>query len=142
MYLFLSLMLSYLNSGGERIEDHTADRKNYDNLIEFLEHKDPAPHLPLPFSLFYNKELPKGRDFLRFCKFGTMQVVLLHQQHFSFWKNSSDIMAASRTPIDVELRVPYSHCLLHLCTVLSDPPSHYFDGYSSRPPWPVSRGRL
>ena len=71
-------MLSYLNSyDGEGIEDHVADRTNYDDLIDYLENKDPAPHLPLPFSLFYNKELPKGRDFLRFCKFGTMQVLPL-----------------------------------------------------------------
>ena len=80
LYLFLSLMLSYLNSdGGDGIEDVSADRSKYDDLIDYLEHKDPPPHLPLPFSLFYNKELPKGRDFLRFCKFGTMQVLSSYQ---------------------------------------------------------------
>ena len=68
-------MLSYLNSGSEEAlgieESETSD---YSNLILHLTNKEPAPRLPFPFSFFYSEELPKGEEFLRFCKFGTMQV--------------------------------------------------------------------
>ena len=77
LYLFLSLMLSYLNSPSEEEEDFEEDGRNEDNgLIDYLETKETPPRLPLPFSLFYPHDLPKGRDFLRFCKFGTLQVVV------------------------------------------------------------------
>lgn len=68
-------MLSYLNSGSEEAsaveESETSD---YSNLILHLRNKEPAPRLPFPFSFFYSEELPKGEEFLRFCKFGTLQV--------------------------------------------------------------------
>ena len=59
---------------------------NYD-LILYLETKEPAPRLLFPFSLCYPRDLPKGKEFLRFCKFGMLQV--------------------SKTP-------GYSHNLIHL----------------------------
>lgn len=73
LYLFLSLMLSYLNfDGDEEVGDQITDR---DDLTFYLENKEPPPRLPFPFSVVYSGELPKGEKFLRFCKFGTLQVI-------------------------------------------------------------------
>ena len=66
-------MLSFLNSA-ETQEEGEGGQICEDNLIEYLETKEPPPRLPIPFSLLYPGDLPKGRDFLRFCKFGTLQV--------------------------------------------------------------------
>ena len=75
LYLFLSLMLSFLNSPeGEEGDFEDVERNEDYELIEYLETKEVPPRLPAPFSLFYPYDLPKGRDFLRFCKFGTLQV--------------------------------------------------------------------
>lgn len=66
-------MLSYLNfDGDEEVGDPTNDR---DDLICYLENKEPPPRLPFPFSVVFSGELPKGEKFLRFCKFGTLQVI-------------------------------------------------------------------
>eukprot|EP01038_Epipyxis_sp_PR26KG_P015502 gene15502-20921_t len=65
LYLFLSLMLSYLNC-------HEDD---YD-VIAYLETK-PNIEWPYPFNYCCNQSIPKGRQFLRFCKFGTLQYCVI-----------------------------------------------------------------
>lgn len=71
-------MLSYLNSPRDGEEDFVEDGRNEDyELIEYLETAEIPPRLPLPFSWFFPHDLPRGRDFLRFCKFGTLQVLVL-----------------------------------------------------------------
>lgn len=61
LYLFLSLMLSYLG----------CEEDDYAIVTYLTKKKD----LKLPFPLYYfcRGELPKGRNFLRYCKFGTLQ---------------------------------------------------------------------
>ena len=92
LYVFLSLMLSYLNCDQEYDEQERRgidtlldtglvidgiDRpgmSGYQHLVAYLESKQPAPRLPFPFSVVvYSGELPRGNDFLKFCKFGTLQ---------------------------------------------------------------------
>jgi len=73
LYLFLSLMLSYLNCDGEEGYENGGEINDYYKLIIYLETKQPPPRLPFPFSIFYKGDLPKGKEFLKFCKFGTLQ---------------------------------------------------------------------
>jgi hypothetical protein len=49
---------------------------NEQDLIEYLE-SQPAQRLPFPFYYCFPGDVPHGRDFLRYCKFGTLQVLLI-----------------------------------------------------------------
>ena len=50
----------------------------YQYLCSYLEAKQPPPRLPFPFSfLIYSGDLPRGDDFLKFCKFGTLQYCVI-----------------------------------------------------------------
>jgi hypothetical protein len=77
LYLFLSLMLSYLKCDGEDDRDDGGEDNDYYKLIVYLETKQPPPRLPFPFSIFYKGDLPKGKEFLKFCKFGTLQYCIV-----------------------------------------------------------------
>ena len=69
LYLFLSLMLAYLNS----------DEDDYE-VIVYLETK-----LPYTSHKQYNKgSLSKGKAFLRYCKFGVLQVTLFRIYAFGW----------------------------------------------------------
>jgi uncharacterized membrane protein YgcG len=63
LYLFLSLMLSYLGC-----EDESGEYE----LACYLE-KQPPAQAPCPFNYLCPGDLPRGRAFLRYCKFGTLQ---------------------------------------------------------------------
>jgi len=63
LYLFLSLMLSYLGCEDEECEYR---------LVTYLE-KLPTVKRSCPFNWICGDEEPKGREFLRYCKFGTLQ---------------------------------------------------------------------
>ena len=56
-------MLSYLN-----VED---DERS---IVQYLTGEAPL-YLPEPFNYCFPGELPEGKEFLRYCKFGTMQVI-------------------------------------------------------------------
>ncbi len=64
LYLFLSLMLSYLEC-----------EINDTEVVAYLE-SQPPQYLPCPFNYCFPGEIPRGREFLRYCKFGTLQVSL------------------------------------------------------------------
>ena len=91
LYIFLSLMLSYLNADLEydtvaamdspatdlglglgHMGNHTG-ASGYQQLAEYLERKRPPPRLPFPFSALPCGDLPKGAKFLQWCKVGTLQ---------------------------------------------------------------------
>lgn len=63
LYLFLSLMLSYLEC-----------EINDTEVVAYLE-SQPPQYLPCPFNYCFPGEIPRGREFLRYCKFGTLQVI-------------------------------------------------------------------
>lgn len=62
LYLFLALMLAYLDCD----DDEYA-------VVTYLE-TGPSLYLPSPFYWCFPAELPRGKGFLRYCKFGTLQV--------------------------------------------------------------------
>ncbi len=65
LYLFLALLVAYLGDGDER------------KVVELLE-RQPRVHHVLPFKLCLGGgEVPHGAEFLKFCKFGTMQYIVL-----------------------------------------------------------------
>jgi hypothetical protein len=64
LYLFLSLMLSYLEC-----------ELNDEEVVQYLESQPPQTH-PSPFNWCCPGNIPRGREFLRYCKFGTLQVSL------------------------------------------------------------------
>lgn len=55
-------MLSYLD----------AEEDEY-SIVQYLEENAPF-YLPEPFNYCFPTELPRGKAFLRYCKFGTLQV--------------------------------------------------------------------
>lgn len=66
LYLFLSLLLAYL--GATEDDEYTVST--------FLE-TGPKLYLPYPFKIVFPLELPRGKQFLRLCKFGTMQYCVI-----------------------------------------------------------------
>eukprot|EP00947_MAST-08B_sp_MAST-8B-sp1_P000412 g412.t1 len=64
LWLFLALMVSYLSNGDELA------------LHERMEQLPPVPHAP-PVSCCYKRPVPLDAEFLRWCKRGTMQFVVL-----------------------------------------------------------------
>jgi hypothetical protein len=58
-------MLSYLD----------ADEDEY-SIVQYLEKNGPFYH-PFPFSFCCPTELPRGKAFLKYCKFGTIQYCLI-----------------------------------------------------------------
>jgi len=64
LYLFLALCIAYIGKGND---------------YEVLKYCDlPLDmHHPLPIRWFIPEPVPRGEDFLRFCKFGTLQYSLL-----------------------------------------------------------------
>ena len=65
LYLFLALLMSYLGDGDDKV------------IVEHLNKCPPTNHM-LPFSLCHSeKEVPQGAKFIKFCKFGAMQYIVL-----------------------------------------------------------------
>ncbi|EWM23927.1 transmembrane protein [Nannochloropsis gaditana] len=65
LYLFLALLVAYLGDGEE------------ERVVALLQHQPRVKHI-MPFKLCLGGgEVPHGADFLRFCKFGTMQYIVL-----------------------------------------------------------------
>jgi len=87
LYLFLSLMLSYLGCEEEEGEYY---------LIAYLE-KQPGQKKPFPFNYVCPQDLPRGKEFLRYCKFGTLQYCVVRPattfaaivMHLSGWYDES-----------------------------------------------------
>eukprot|EP01041_Mallomonas_annulata_P001613 gene1613-3112_t len=67
LYLFLALMLAYLNG--------TSKDDEYE-IILYME-AIPTRYPPLPFRLCFPDPSPKGRPFLRQCKFGVLQYCVI-----------------------------------------------------------------
>lgn len=65
LYLFLALMLSYLD----------AEQDEY-SIIQYLDENGPF-YLPKPLSYCFPSALPQGKAFLRYCKFGTLQYCVI-----------------------------------------------------------------
>jgi Organic solute transporter Ostalpha len=116
-----------MNSGSEEASGvEESETSDYSNLIFHLRSKEPAPRLPFPFSFFYSEELPKGEEFLRFCKFGTMQVrvdaVLLCYFFSLFFKNyliSTSVLMTTKscTSIFLSCIINSAPLLLQYCTI-------------------------
>ena len=65
LYLFLALLVAYLGDGDEG------------RVVELLERQPRVKHV-YPFKLCLGGgEVPHGAEFLKFCKFGTMQYIVL-----------------------------------------------------------------
>lgn len=63
---------------------------NDTEVVAYLE-SQPPQYLPCPFNYCFPGEIPRGREFLRYCKFGTLQVILtssnshFHHSYFTLW---------------------------------------------------------
>jgi len=71
LYLFLSLMISYIK------DDDFDTKAGEDRLVEAVEKNKSTKYHLFPFSILLRGEVPSGKRFLQFCKFGTLQYSIM-----------------------------------------------------------------